>query len=345
VGTALSSSAVALLRSTGSVPDLDYQLVHVDLVLPVLTVALTTWAAAWAGSRSVLNVSPIQATGAAVAVDHAALRSRRGRNSVAIGAFAVGMGAMVAGIVIGMHDPRGLFVSVFGGAVSFTGVVVGADLVMPWMLRVVGLAFGSGATSRLAAGNAVRHPERSARNSIGLVIAVTLVTMFIVAIGSYQTMIRHAQAEDPAYYRGIDQMLDVTVLVLSALAGFSAVIAAIGMISNLSLSVLQRTRELGLLRALGFTAAQIRRVILIESAQLTGASVSVGLGFGTLYGWAGAQSLLGSIHGSPGVVAPHLPWELAAGAIAGGGLLTWAASLLPSRRATMISPVAALAVK
>lgn len=89
--------------------------------------------------------------------------------------------------------------------------------------------------------------------------------------------------------------------------GFSALIAAVGMVNNLSLNVLQRTRELGLLRALGFTARQIRRMILIESAQLSGAAVAVGLALGTIYGWAGAQSLIGSIPGSPGIVLPTVP--------------------------------------
>jgi putative ABC transport system permease protein len=127
--------------------------------------------------------------------------------------------------------------------------------------------------------------------------------------------------------------------------GFSALIAAVGMVNNLSLSVLQRTRELGLLRALGFTAVQVRRMILAESAQLVTASVLVGLVLGIFYGWAGAQSLLGSINGNPGIVLPSIPLALLGIVVLGAIVLTIAASVTPSRRATRVTPVAALAVE
>jgi putative ABC transport system permease protein len=125
--------------------------------------------------------------------------------------------------------------------------------------------------------------------------------------------------------------------------GFSAVIAAVGMVNTLSLSVLQRTRELGLLRALGFTVRQVRTMILAESAQLTVASVLVGLVLGTFYGWAGAQSLFGAlVHG---FVAPAIPLVLLV-IVAGAALVLIAvASIAPARRATRIAPVAALAVE
>jgi len=133
--------------------------------------------------------------------------------------------------------------------------------------------------------------------------------------------------------------------VFSVLVGFSALIAAVGMVNNLSLSVLQRTRELGLLRALGFTGRQVRAMIVAESAQLTLASVVVGLALGSFYGWAGAQSLLGSINGSPGIVPPGMPLPFLAGVVVLAGVLTITASVGPSRRATRIVPVAALAVE
>jgi putative ABC transport system permease protein len=190
----------------------------------------------------------------------------------------------------------------------------------------------------------VRYPERSTRTTIGLVIGVTLITMFAVAVESFQTLIRQAQAAQPDVYQGTDEVLVVSVTVFSILMGFSALIAAVGMVNNLSLSVLQRTRELGLLRALGFTARQVRRMVLVESASLTVAAVLVGLVLGTFYGWVGAQSLLGSINGSPGIVLPSIPLLLLVVVVAASAVLTLAASVAPSRRATRVAPVAALAV-
>jgi putative ABC transport system permease protein len=216
---------------------------------------------------------------------------------------------------------------------------------MPPALRLVGRMLGRSAPARLAAENALRYPERSSRTTIGLVIGVTLVTMFSVAIGSYQDMIHQAQRDRPELFQGVDQMLLVTVVVFSILTGFSALIAAIGMVNNLSLSVLQRTRELGLLRALGFTARQVRRMILAESAQLTFAATLLGLVLGMIYGWAGAQSLLGSIQERPGLVVPSVPLVLLGAIVVAAGVLTLAASIVPSRRATRVAPVAALAVE
>jgi putative ABC transport system permease protein len=174
---------------------------------------------------------------------------------------------------------------------------------------------------------------------------VTLVTMFAVATETYQVILRTAQQQNPELYQGIDTALVITVVVFSVLMGFSALIAAVGMVNNLSLSVLQRTRELGLLRALGFTVRQVRQMILAEAAQLTIAAIIVGLALGIFYGWAGAQSLLGSTLDGGGLVMPAVPLALVAVVIVGSVILTMAASLAPSRRATSVAPVVALAVE
>ena len=257
----------------------------------------------------------------------------------------VGIGLLVVGMLVGLVTPLGVLIGVVGGIVSFSGVVLGAQFVMPFALRLVGRMFGSSATARLASENAVRYPERSARSTIGLVIGVALVTMFAVAVESFQRMIYTAQEAQPEVYEGTDTVLTVVVIIFSVLMGFSALIAAVGMVNALSLNVLQRTRELGLLRALGFTARQVRTMVLAESAQLTIAAVVVGLLLGAFYGWAGAQSLLGSINGVPGIVLPAIPVGLLVVVVAASAVLIAVASVAPARRATSIAPVAALAVE
>src|SRR5690606_7805464 len=116
--------------------------------------------------------------------------------------------------------------------------------------------------------------------------------------------------------------------------GFSALIAAVGLVNTLSLGVAQRTRELGLLRALGFTAGQLRRMILAEAAQLTVTAVLVGLVLGAGYGWAGAQSMFGSLTSQPALVVPVVPGWLVVAVVAAAALITSAASVAPTRRAT-----------
>jgi putative ABC transport system permease protein len=343
-GTVVSVGIVQVGRATGFLPALDYGFFPPVAVLPIVAVVLTTWLASWVGSRRVLTVSPMQATGAAQESSLEETAARRGRNVVAGILFFGGLAILALGVAVGLVDPSGVLVGVVGGLVSFSGFVLGAHLVMPRALRLVGRLFGSGPAARLAAENAVRYPERSTRTTIGLVIGVTLITTFAVTVETFQSMIRQAQKAQPGVYEGIDPTLVIVVVVFSVLMGFSALIAAVGMVNNLSLGVLQRTRELGLLRALGFTARQVRRMVLVESASLSIAAVLVGLALGIFYGWAGAQSLLGAIQGSPGLVLPAVPLVLLVVVVLAAAALTLVASLAPSRRATRVAPVAALAV-
>lgn len=344
-GLLLAVGTVALGQATGFLPRLDYAFADPIVALPVVAVVLTTWLASWVCSRRVLVVSPMQATGNAVEAGFESAVARKGRTAVAVTLFIVGLALLVLGMLVGLVTPLGVLVGVVGGVLSFTGLVLGAEVVMPPALRLAGRMLGRGAPARLASENALRYPERSARTTIGVVIGVTLVTMFAVTVESFQSIIRTEQEAQPEVYQGTDQMLVVVVVVFSVLMGFSALIAAVGMVNNLSLSVLQRTRELGLLRALGFTTGQVRRMIVAESAQLTVAAVLVGLVLGIFYGWAGAQSLLGSLDGSPGFVLPVVPLPLLGIVVLAAVVLTVVASVAPSRRATRTPPVVALAVE
>src|SRR5690625_5857116 len=92
------------------------------------------------------------------------------------------------------------------------------------------------------------------------------------------------------------------------LIAFSVIIAVIGVMNSMSLSVLQRTREIGLLRAVGLTRQGVRNMIVAESGQLTIAATAMGILLGVLYVWAGALSLLGALEGV-GWFLPTIPWR------------------------------------
>ena len=307
----------------------------------VVIVALTTWVAAWSGSRRVGKVSPIEATGASVELRAEDARNRSGRTVWALVLMIGGLALIAIGVIAGLVTPLALLVSFVGGLLSFTGIALGAHVVMPPLLRFAGRALGCGPTGRLAAANAVRFPERSARATIGLVIGVTLVTMFAVALASYEQMTLAAFAQDPEMQAQLSETLAITTGVFTGLVGFSAVIAAVGMVNTLSLGVLQRTRELGLLRALGFTGRQVRAMVMAESVQMTLAALGFGLVLGTFYGWVAAQSLVGS---QVGLMPPTLPWLVLAGVVLFGAALALGAAIAPARRAIRVSPVAALAI-
>ena len=344
VGSLVTFGLVTVGIALDFIPSLGYVYLEPVILIPIVAVVLTTWIASWVGSRRVLHVTPMQATGAALEETREQAAGHKGRNRFALVLFILGTAILVLAVFVGLVSPVGVLIGVFGGILSFTGLILGAELIMPPTLRLVGRLLGRSATARLAAENAVRYPERSSRMTIGLVIGVTLVTTFAVAVGSFQRIIQEAQAAQPEIYQGTDQVLLVVVTIFSVLIGFSALIAAVGMVNNLSLSVLQRTRELGLLRALGFTSRQLRQMVRSEAAQLTAAAVIVGLVLGIGYGWVGAQSFIGTAPGVDGLMAPVIPLWLVGAVILAGAVLTVVASVAPTRRATGIAPVVALAV-
>ena len=345
VGTVTAIGVARITVALQIVPENAYGFWDPVLILPVVGVILTTWSASWVGSRRVLSVTPLQALGGSEELSREELVRRPGRSVLALVLVITGVLFLMLGLLVGLASPFGVLIGLIGGVTSFTGVVVAADRVMPPALRLVGRLLGRSAPARLAAENALRHPQRSSRATIGLVIGVTLLMTFGVAMVTWQQIILAAQAQHPQLYAGIEQMLNAVLAIFSILIGFSGVIAAVGLVNNLSLSVLQRTRELGLLRALGFSVQQLRRMILSESAQLVVTAVVLGIVLGSFYGWAGAQSMLGSINGAPGFVFPAVPWVILGVVIVGGAALTAIASWTPTRRATRVSPITALSVE
>lgn len=317
-----------------------------SVLVPAVAVALTTWAAAWAGSRRVLAVTPLEAIGGSVEASREQIARRTGRHIFAAILLASGVLLLALGVVLGLLSPLAVIVAFFGGVLSFTGLALGATLVMPPVLRVVGRLFGRSATARMAAENALRYPERSSRMAIGVVMGVTLVTMFAVAFGSIRAMLeRVAGGEMPAE---LGSVLDSFTAIMMSLVGVSAVIAAVGLVNLLTLGILQRRRELGLLRALGLTGRQVRLMVLIEAAHVTIAAVGLGLVLGIGYGWVAAQSVLGSVSGLTtgvgiGIVVPALPLVPLLVIVVAAAVLTLAAAVWPTRIATRVGPIQALA--
>ena len=344
VGSGLAFGLERVAVATDTIPAVSHDWVNPTVLLPAAAVVLTTWLASWVGSRRVLQVRPVEAIGNANEQARDELVARRGRHGAALAFVVIGGLLLALGVVVGLANPLGVLIGLVGGILSFTGIVLGAHVVMPPVLRLVGRMLGSSPAARLAAENAVRNPERSSRTTIGLVIGVTLVTTFSVTMQSYRELLLAAAADRPGLAAAIDEPLNVTIAIFTVLIGFSALIAAIGMVNTLSLSVLQRTRELGLLRALGFDRSQLRRMIVAESAALTVAATLTGLVLGFAYGWAGAQALLGSIQGEPRLVVPAVPWAVFGVILVAAAFLTAAASVAPAARAMRVAPVVALAV-
>jgi putative ABC transport system permease protein len=137
----------------------------------------------------------------------------------------------------------------------------------------------------------------------------------------------------------INEVLDVLLLVVTALLGIAVVIALIGVGNTLALSVVERRQENGLLRALGLTRRQLRGLLAWEAVLVAGVAAVLGVALGTAYGLMGAASVLGGLADLVLVV----PWPQIGAIVAVATLAGLLASVLPARRAARTSPVAAIA--
>ena len=133
-------------------------------------------------------------------------------------------------------------------------------------------------------------------------------------------------------------MLHRTVLTICLVMGAALVISLTGLANTTDISVLERTREIGVLRATGTTRPQIRRLITTEAALLAAIGGGLGVLAGTALGAAGTLAIL-----SDGGIEVAVPWLPLAGLLAVTLLVGVAASLRPAGRAAAVAPVTALA--
>ncbi|WP_405061614.1 ABC transporter permease [Kribbella sp. NBC_01505] len=140
------------------------------------------------------------------------------------------------------------------------------------------------------------------------------------------------------------QIFDVLLAVGIGLLGVSVLIALVGVGNTLSLSVLERTRENALLRAMGLTRRQLRSMLAIESLLMALVAAGLGIALGLIYGWTGTSALMGgqTIDGKVEYAVPVGLLVAIAAIAAVAGLL---ASVLPARRAAKVAPAGALATE
>jgi putative ABC transport system permease protein len=132
----------------------------------------------------------------------------------------------------------------------------------------------------------------------------------------------------------VDQML----MIINALLGLSVIIAVLGIVNTLALSVIERTREIGLLRAIGMDRRQLRQMVRLESVAISVYGAVFGLFLGIVFGTGLVQAL--ADQGISRLVVPggRMLLFLAIGAVIGVLAAVW-----PARRAARLKVLDAIA--
>lgn len=134
-----------------------------------------------------------------------------------------------------------------------------------------------------------------------------------------------------------DQVGQLLNMVYGLLA-LAIIVAVLGVVNTLALSVVERTREIGLMRAIGLSRRQLRRMIRLESVVIALFGALLGLGLGMGWG-ATAQQLLAL----EGLKVLEIPWPTILGVFAASAFVGLFAALVPAFRAGRMNVLNAIA--
>ncbi|MFF7446211.1 MULTISPECIES: FtsX-like permease family protein [unclassified Streptomyces] len=149
------------------------------------------------------------------------------------------------------------------------------------------------------------------------------------------------QVRDQTDYK--DELKDQVGQLLNmvyGLLGLAIIVAVLGVVNTLALSVVERTREIGLMRAIGLSRRQLRRMIRMESVVIAVFGALLGLGLGMGWG-ATAQKLLAL----EGLKVLDIPWPTIIGVFIGSAFVGLFAALIPAFRAGRMNILNAIATE
>lgn len=298
VGTALSVPGmiglIAIASALGVIPFGGYVAGTPLLVLPVVTVTLTAAIATSRGTRSMFSITPLQALSAEDDRPNLVLNDRRQRSRVwalvILGGVVIvastAAGAAVGAFHIGVLQVLLLLPLTCGSLLIFSGFLAGLNGVVTRMLRLLVRFFRPMSVAALAADHALRTSRRQARSIAGVCVGSTLFVTISVALGTVEALPSHNHASHQLDVN-LRSIVDVVLLLIALTA--STTVGGV-----LALNARVRQRELGLLRILGLNLRRLRWVLLTEAALLAGSAGICSLALGTVFGWATAQTILGS---------------------------------------------------
>lgn len=147
------------------------------------------------------------------------------------------------------------------------------------------------------------------------------------------------QVMDPEQFKGVQaQQIDMLLAILYGLLALAVVIAVLGIVNTLALSVVERRREIGMLRAVGMQRTQMRRTVYLESMLIAVFGAAVGVVLGVAFGWGFVSTLA-----DQGIDRIAVPWGQIVAMLVGSGVVGVLAALWPANRAARTRPLEAIA--
>lgn len=136
----------------------------------------------------------------------------------------------------------------------------------------------------------------------------------------------------------IAKMFTTMLNMLYGLLGMAVIVAVLGVINTLAMSVFERSQEIGMLRAIGLDRKAVKRMVRLESLVISLFGGVLGIGLGVFFGWAAGQ-LLGTKMPTYELV---LPWARMALFLLLAALVGVLAALWPARRAARLDMLTAI---
>lgn len=132
--------------------------------------------------------------------------------------------------------------------------------------------------------------------------------------------------------------INTALNIMYGLLAMALLIAVLGVVNTLAMSVFERQQEIGMLRAIGLDRAKVKRMIRLEAVVISVFGAVIGIGLGVFLGWAIGQTLSSDIPG----YALVIPWDRLAVFLALAGLVGVLASLWPARSAAKLNMLTAI---
>lgn len=226
-------------------------------------------------------------------------------------------------------DPLGEVVWVYGQPIEIIGVLEkqtglfafeGAEIYMPW--PTYRNAFGTNSYTQVTLQAESADDIQTAGEK-----AEKLLNRLHQTEESYQVINFEEIAE------GVGQITRIMTLIISSIAGISLLVGGIGVMNIMLVSVTERTREIGIRKALGATKGQILTQFLIESATLTLIGGTIGILIG-----AGGASLISIFAGWPFLIS----WQVIVGGLLFSMVIGILFGMLPANKASRLDPIEAL---